>query len=92
MVIFTPVSESMLTGLKHEGAGQAATALLAVRHSRLRAHWLAWRSQPGWHARWRHFRALLLPPAAYMRHNYRQGSRLGLPGLYLQRLRQRRRR
>lgn len=82
----TPVPDGLLQDLQQVGAGQPATALLKVGHSRLRAHWLAWRSEPGWQARWRHFRGLLLPPAAYLRHNYPEGSRLGLPVLYLRHL------
>ncbi|MCK9488755.1 MAG: nucleotidyltransferase family protein [Xanthomonadales bacterium] len=85
----TPVSDGLLQACRQVGAAQPASALLVARQSHFRAQLLAWRSEPDWRARWRRLRAIILPPAAYMRHNYPEGSRLGLTGLYLRRLWQR---
>ena len=58
-----------------------------TRPFRSRVHDVAFelRSEAGWRARLRRMRSLALPSADYMRWRYPEGSRLGLPGLYLRR-------
>lgn len=82
----TPISADMLDGLAEAGRDEPATRLIAVAASRYRSFWLALKSEPGWDARFLRLRHSLLPPAAHMRERYPEGSRLGLPGLYLRRI------
>lgn len=85
-VFETPVPDDVLNKLARAGQSEPATRLIEAASSRYRSFWLALRSEPGWRARISRVRHSLFPPAAHMRERYPDGSRLGLPGLYLQRI------
>jgi len=85
-VFETPISEGILAELAEAGRHEPATRLVEAGASRYRSFWLALRCEPGWGARFSRLRQSLLPPAAHMRERYREGSRFGLPGLYLRRI------
>lgn len=82
----TPISDDMLTGLTEAGRHEPATRLVGASKSRYRSFWLALRCEPGWGARFSRLRHSLFPPPSHMRERYPDGSRFGLPGLYLRRI------
>lgn len=81
----TPVEEVDRQLLAARATGEWRAWL--TRPFRSRVHDVAFelRSEAGWRARLRRLRSLALPSAGYMRWRYPEGSRLGLPGLYLRR-------
>lgn len=85
-VFETPVDESVIDHLLQTGRDQAATRLVHASARPLGAHWLAIRSEPGLARKLGRLRAMLLPAPALMYQMYPEGSRLGLPGLYIRRL------
>jgi len=82
----TPVPDITIRTLNEAGRTQPATRLIAVSRSRYRSLWFALRCEPGWRARVSRLRHALVPPIAHMRERYPEGSRFGLPGLYLRRI------
>lgn len=82
----TPVEAAEIDKLATAGRRQPATRLLTPPANRFDSWFerIAW--EPTLAARWRALRRSLFPPAAYMNLKYPQGSRLGLPGLWLKRL------
>lgn len=82
----TSIADEVIDHLTEAGKNQPATALITVNSNPWRAYWFALRCEPGLNAKLRRLRASVFPPAAHMRQRYPDGSRLGLPSLYLKRI------
>lgn len=82
----TPVAEESLARLDQAGRAERVARLLKPHRSLLRDASFAIACEPDWRSRLVHLRALLLPPADYMRRKYPEGSRLGVAGLYFRRV------
>lgn len=85
-VFDTPVSDDEIESLRTAGHGQWSTGIIRASEARLPAYWFALRSEPGVRRKLLRIKAVLFPPAAYMHQRYPDGSRFGLPGLYLRRI------
>ncbi|PKM21437.1 MAG: hypothetical protein CVV10_09375 [Gammaproteobacteria bacterium HGW-Gammaproteobacteria-14] len=86
IVFDAPVSDDILEKLESAGRGQRATRLARTDLKPIRKWLFALRCEPGLCAKLVRIRESLLPPPAYMRERYPQGSRLGLVGLHWHRL------
>ena len=82
----TPVNEDQLKKLHTTGQTQWSTGLIQANQKRRSAYWFALRSEPGLRRKMLRIKAGLFPPASYIRHQYPEGSRFGLLGLYFRRL------
>ncbi|WP_376696600.1 nucleotidyltransferase family protein [Wenzhouxiangella sp. EGI_FJ10305] len=85
----TPIDDDVIDQLIRAGQGRTPTRLIALRHRRLRAFWFALWCEKGLRDKLWRLRQSVLPPAEHMRRRFPGGSRLGLPGLYWQRIRRR---
>ena len=85
----TPIDDDVIETLKAAGRGRTPTRLIDVRNRRLGAQWFAVTCERGLKRKARRLRESLLPPAEHMRERFPDSSRLGLPGLYWRRIRQR---
>lgn len=75
-----------IQSLEARGRQQRATGLIRASQSRWRSLRFELMSEPDLRSRLVRLRRTLLPSRAYMRQRFPEGSRLGLPGLYLRRL------
>jgi hypothetical protein len=85
----TPIDDDVIEQLALAGRGRTPTRLIALRHRRLRAFWFALSCEQGLRDKLWRLRQSVFPPAEHMRRRFPGGSRLGLPGLYWQRIRRR---
>jgi len=72
--------------LNQLGRGERARRLIGASRTPVSRSWSRISSAKGLVPKFRHLTRTLFPPAEYMRRIYPDGSRLGLPGLYVQRL------
>jgi hypothetical protein len=82
----TPIDDMDRQQLAAYGTGEWRAWLTLPFRSRLRDLAFELRSEAGWGARLRRLRSLAFPSVGYMRWRYPDGSWLGLPGLYFQRV------
>ena len=82
----TPISDDVINTLRTTGRAQWCTGLVSANQRRSSAYWFALRSEPGLRRKLVRLKSGLFPPASYMRRLYREGSRLGLLGLYCRRI------
>ena len=81
----TPIPPAFLDDLSRAGRDQRATRLIRIGRSPARAYAYALWCEPGLRRKLHRLTNSLFPPAAHMRERFPEGSRLGLPGLYLRR-------
>jgi len=86
VVLKSPIPENVTRELIDAGRHQQATRLIRASQSDVAYAWFELVAERGWRDRLNRLRFLLFPSAAYMRQSYPEGTRLGLPALYLRRL------
>lgn len=85
----TPISNEQLAALDEAGRKRRPSCLIALHQRRLAALRFALSCEPDLRSKLRRVRHSLFPPPAHMRQRFPHGSRLGLAGLYWQRIRKR---
>jgi hypothetical protein len=81
----TPIPADDLENLIRAGRRQPATRLIALTKRPFSAYAYALWCEPGLGPKMHRLSESLFPPPAYLRQRFPEGSRLGLPGLYLRR-------